>query len=104
MCTGRTGPEGGTYFLSSKLIVWCATLRSATPRWQGFRTCLTAMALPPSVPRIPRTGSSGCPAGFSFLILMASLFLGLIDQIINAIEFIADEEDVDVADETLGWE
>ena len=28
----------------------------------------------------------------------------LTDRFINAIEFVADEEDVDVADETLGWE
>jgi len=28
----------------------------------------------------------------------------LIDQFINSIDFVADEEAVDVADETLGWE
>jgi hypothetical protein len=44
------------------------------------------------------------PRGFVLFDCYGLAVLGLIDQIINAIDFIADEEDVDVADETLGWE
>jgi hypothetical protein len=44
------------------------------------------------------------PRGFLLFDSFGLAALGLIDQVINAIEFVADEEDVDVADETLGWE
>jgi len=104
LAQGRTGPDGGTYFHLGTLIVPCATLNAATPRWQGFRTCLALIALPPSAPRVPRTPGSGCPADFNPFSFFWPRCFGLIDPIINAIVFIADEEDVDVADETLGWE
>ena len=54
--------------------------------------------MPPSAPRVPRPHESGCPAGF------LSFLDSLIDQFINSIDFVADEDVVDVADETLGWE
>ena len=62
------------------------------------------IALPPLAPSVPRTRSSGCPAGLLLFFFFWTRNFGLIDQIINAIEFLTDEEDVDVADETLGWE
>ena len=39
-----------------------------------------------------------------FLSLFSSRSYGLIIKFINSIDFVADEDVVDVADETLGWE
>jgi hypothetical protein len=89
----------------SDLIVLCATLRAATPRWQGFRTCLIGLLCRRQHPAYPARVAAGAPRVYSwFFVFFWTRNFGLIDQIINAIEFLTDEEDVDVADETLGWE
>jgi hypothetical protein len=104
-CTGRIGPEGGTYFPFERRDCTCATPARCHAQMARLSNVFDWIALPPSAPRVPRTHSSGCPAGLLFFsFFFGTRNFGLIDQIINAIEFLTGEEDVDVADETLGWE
>jgi hypothetical protein len=57
--------------------------------------------MPSLAPRVSRLCSSGYPAVSSLfgLVLIAWLI-----NFINSTDFVADEDVVDVADETLGWE
>jgi hypothetical protein len=59
--------------------------------------------MPPSAPRVlcPAYTAAGTPRVFSLfrLALIACLI-----NFINSIDFVADEDVVDVADETMGWE
>jgi hypothetical protein len=73
ICTGRTGPEGGTYFLLSKLIVLFAPCAVPRPDGKAFERVEPQLPYRHRLPAYPRTRSSGYPADFSFLVLLASL-------------------------------